>query len=243
MTTLARVALMLGAAVSLVACGQVERSPASTTGPAPETNGAIVVLRPEGTRPAGPDAPPTVTLGRRQNAGTLAPLPGEYIDALEFRAGVAAVTRQRELYLMHPNGSRSLLAKQLDGLPALASEGSLFYAARFGEVVELTRLRRNGVQYRLASFRGSATRLSPRSDGTLVFIGSDAGGVAGIWVADSHGARCLTNCELRAGRPWGNAYRPPPGETATVRFVESRIEWKTADGRAEAAPLPASVTP
>ena len=125
----------------------------------------------------------------------------------------------------------------------------LVETARYGDVVELHRLYRNGTQHRLGSLRGSATRLSPRSDGKVVFIGSELGGVSGIWIADSHGIRCLTNCDLRVGRPWGDAYRTLPGETDTVRFVESRVEWQTAEGRSEFAPvtptpsLPTRVTP
>jgi len=228
-------AMALGA-LSLVACGQVERSRTSSPEAVPEETDAFMVLRPASATADGPDAPPRVTLARRHQDGSWSPLAGEYLDALEFRDGVAAVTPQRELQLLHTDGSRSLVAKELDGLPALDGAGSLVYAVRFGEVVELYRLRRHGTQQRLASFRGSATRLSPRSDGTVVFIGAEFGGVSGIWTASPQGIRCLTNCDLRVGRPWGGAYRPLPGETATVRFVESGIEWKTAEGRSESAP-------
>lgn len=225
-------ALSCGAAMSLFSCGQVERS----TPVAPETRGSIVVLRPESATPTGPDAPPRVTLARRGPEGALSHLAGAYLDALEFRDGVAAVALDRSLQLLHADGSRSLVAKDLDGLPALDSDGSLFYAARFGERVELYRLQSDGTQHRLASFRGSATRLSPRSDGTVVFIGSKFGGVSGIWIAEPRGPRCLTNCDLRVGQPWGAAYRALPGETESVRFVGSKVEWQTADGRSESAP-------
>ena len=227
-----RSTLVLGATLSLLGCGQVERS----TPTAPETTRSIVVLRPKHQAADGLDAPPRVTLVRRHQDGTSSPIGGQFLDALEFRDGVAAITLQRELQLLHADGSASLVAKELDGRPAVDSEGSLFYAARFGEVVELTRLSSHGTQQRLASFRGSATRLSPRSDGTVVFIGSETGGVSGIWIADSRGARCLTNCDLRVGQPWGAAYRALPGETESVRFVGSKVEWQTADGRSESAP-------
>lgn len=242
-------ALLLGATLSALGCGQVERSQTSSTRAGPPPTGSIVVLRTDSPIAEGPDAPPRVTLARRQHDGTLVPLRGQYLHAVEFRDGVAAVTLGRELQLLRANGSQSLVAKELDGLPALDREGSLVYAARFGEVVELHRLHGSGAQQRLASVRGSATRLSPRSEGTVVFIGSERGRVAGIWIADSQGARCLTNCDLRVGRPWGEAYRPLPGETDAVRFVGSRIEWKTAEGRSESAPapptpsLPTRVTP
>lgn len=235
--------VLLGAALSLWACGQVERSRTSSARAAPDA-GAIVVLRPADATPAGLDAPPRVTLAQRGPNGRLVPLRGEYLAAIEFRGGVAAVTLDRELQLLRANGSRSLLAKEVAGLPVLDGEGALVYVARFGAVVELYRLGRDGTQRRLASLRGSATRLSPRSDGTVVFIGSELGGVSGIWIADSHGARCLTNCDLRVGQPWGHSYRALPGETDTVRFVGSTIEWTTAEGRSEFSPVtPSRVTP
>ena len=240
--------MLLGAAMNPFGCGQLEPSPASSTR-APEPIRSIVVLRPESATPDGPDAPPRVTLAQREQDGSLSPISGRYLDALEFRDGVAAVTRERELVVVQNDGSRSVVARDLDGLPALGSDGSLVYAARFGEVVELYRLRRDGKQQRLASLRGSATRLSPRSDGTVVFIGADLGGVSGIWIADSQGLHCLTNCGLRVGRPRSASYRALPGETSTVRLVGSRIEWTTAEGRSEFAPvtqtpsLPTKVTP
>lgn len=235
MTTFGSLLVVLSAASSLLGCGQVERVHTDATPAVPENSGALVVLRPNAAVSEGPDAPPRVTLAQRQQDGTLSPIRGEYLDAVEFRDGVARVTLQRELQVLHANGSRSLVARELDGLPALDADGGLVYAARFGEVVELYRLRANGTQQRLASLRGSATRLSPRSDGTVVFIGSELGSVSGIWIADSHGARCLTNCALRVGRPWGDAYRALPGQTATVRFVGANIEWETAEGRSEFA--------
>jgi hypothetical protein len=162
--------------------------------------------------------------------GSLSPLAGDYIDAVEFRRGQAAVTRQRQLQLVRSDGSRSLLAHVVDGLPTRAQDGSLWFAARFGSTVEIYRLTQPGSLQRLASLRGSATRLSPQSDGSLLFVGSELGGVAGVWIVDGHGARCLTNCELRVGRPWGDAYRALPADVATLSKVGDRVEWQTAEG-------------
>jgi hypothetical protein len=178
-----------------------------------------------------------VVLARRAQDGTTTPLPGKYVSAIEFRDGRAAVTRDRELHLVSADGSTSVLAQQVDGLPSQASDGALVYAARFGASVEIYWLSTNGNNRRLASFAGSATRLSPRADTAVVFVGAKSGGVSGIWIANAKGARCLTNCKLGAGRPWTDGYRPPPGDTGTVRIFADRVEWQDAEGRAQVAPL------
>ena len=75
--------------------------------------------------------------------------------------------------------------------------------------------------------------------GTVVFVGSEVGGVSGVWIADGTGVRCLTNCDLRTGQPWGDRYVAPPGNTATVRVSGTQVEWRTPDGEWETAPLEA----
>lgn len=229
--------LLLTLGGSAVACGPGKRLQTNETQPESESTEAIVVTNSEVAALDGTDAPPRVALALRNEDGSLSPIAGKYTHALEFRNALAAVTIHQELRLVRANGSHSVVAHQLDGLPTRGSDGSLFYSARFGEIVELYQLAEEGTSRRLASFRGSATRLSPRRDGTVVFVGSKLGGVSGIWVHDSMGTRCLTNCELRVGQHWGDSYRPLPGETETVTIDSSTVEWQTAEGARELAPL------
>ncbi len=214
-----------------VACGQVENAPVGRTASGPEPGAGIVAL--ELGVVSGPDAVPRVQLARRAGDGTVAPLPEAYVDAIEFRMGMVAVTLRRELRLVHHDGSNSLLAREADGLPARAADGSLVYTARFGEVVEIHRLSSLGEDRRLASFRGSATRLAPQADGSIVFVGSTIGGVSGVWIADAEGVRCFTNCELRVGQPWGSGYQAPPGDASRVLVTRDRVEWQTPGGKRE----------
>lgn len=229
-------ALVVTAGLGSVACGQVENALTSTMAAEPNRTGEVVAIehRPAST---GPDTPPQIKLALRDEGGNLSPIAGLYLDAVDFREGMAAVSTHRELRLVHSDGSMSVLVREVDGLPVRASDGSLLYAARFGEVVEIHRLTSEGKNRRLASFRGSATRLTPRDDGTVVFVGSEIGGVAGVWIVDSCGVRCLTNCELSTGKPWGDAYLAPPGDTATVRITGGRVEWQTAEGVSKSAPI------
>lgn len=229
--------LVAAGSLAAIACGQVEQGPAGVNTVGADEPGEVVVIELEVAAPEGSDAEPRVQLARRGSDGALSPLPGEYLSALDFRSGVAAVTASRELHIVRDEGSQSVLARQVDGLPTRASDGSLVYAARFGQTVEIHWLTTQGEDHRLASFRGSATRLAPQGDQTVAFVGSVNGGVAGLWIADPRGARCITNCELRTGQPWGDAYRPPPGEASTIRLGDSSIEWQTAEGTWESAPL------
>jgi len=222
---------------ALSACGNLEGSTIAPGEPLPGPGDRVLGVKAPGALAQGTDDPPRVTLVRQHPDGTRSEMPGEYVDAVEFRDGQAAVTRHRELFLVRANGARSVLARRLDGLPTRASDGSLVYAARFGDVVELHRLTVDGELQRLASFRGSATRLAPQTDGRVVFVGSESGGVSGVWIADARGARCLTNCDLRVGKPWGSSYRPPPGEVETVSLVGDHVEWLTPGGNLEVVPL------
>ena len=50
-------------------------------------------------------------------------------------------------------------------------------------------------------------RLEPER---VLFVGARNGGVAGVWVADADGARCVSNCDLRTGTDWQGRFVPPP---------------------------------
>lgn len=218
-------------------CGKFEQEPSELDGTSAREAVEIVVLSIAPDQPPGPDEPPRVELAQLKEDGSMTPLSGQYLAAEEFRRGAAAVTVARELHLVHPDGSHSVLARETDGLPARDVDGSLVFAARFGETVEIHRLNPDGKNRRLATFGGTATQLTPQTDGTVFFVGAASGGVAGLWVVDSGAARCVTNCNLRAGKQWGDAYQTPPRDLTTLQVSEDRVQWSTADGKTESASL------
>lgn len=219
------------------ACGQLETVATGSTPAPPEPTGEVVAVQAGDDAPESSDARPRVSLTLRGLDGTRRPIAGNYVDAVAFRDGMAAVTTREELRLVRGDGSQSVLARKIDGLPAVTTDGSLVYASRFGEIVEIHWLTVDGKNRRLVSLRGNATRLAPQPDGSVVFVGSKLGGVAGIWIARGGGAECVTNCGLRTGENWGNAYRPPPGSADRLRVSGTEIEWQTADGTWLSAPL------
>ncbi len=222
--------------LATLACGQVESTPVASSVPK-RGRFDVVAVTAESAPLEGTDAPPEVRLMLRSSDGSLLRIAGDYVHAVEFRDGQAAVTRDRALHLVKSDGSRSLLAREVDGLPTRAGDGSLLFAARFGAIVEIYRLSAQGTLQRLASLKGSATRLSAQSDGSVVFVGSKLGGVSGVWVASHKRARCLTNCELRVGEPWGDAYLAPPSDPTTMRKLPDRVEWQTPEGAQLSVPV------
>ncbi len=73
-----------------------------------------------------------------------------------------------------------------------------------------------------------ALRFAPDGE-ALLFVNARNGGVAGLFVADANGTRCLTNCALRVGQPFDD-YVPPPMSADSLRFSGDEVEWSTGDG-------------
>jgi len=47
----------------------------------------------------------------------------------------------------------------------------------------------------------------------------------------------VTNCALRAGRPWGDQYVPPPGDGVSITIDGGRITFVDAEGTLREATL------
>ncbi len=186
---------------------------------------------------SGPDSPHRVEIAVRSGEGSSRPIAGEFIHALEFRDGVAALDLARQLQLIRADGSRSVLARNLDGLPSLAADGGLVFAARHGRWVDIQWLTPTGRAERLASFPGSATLLAPLSGRRVLFVGATPQSAAGVWLAESGRARCVANCNLIVGQPWEDAYLPLPGSTSGFKLVGDTVHWISPDGQHLSAPL------
>jgi hypothetical protein len=131
--------------------------------------------------------------------------------------------------LVSPRGARRVLATTAVAPPVRGPAGELLYVARYGLSAELHVLRVDGQDRVIASGFASAGVLAPQVDGRVLFVAARSGGVAGLWIADAGGARCLTNCEL--GRaPWGDAFVPLPGDRHAIRVEQDSVRWQAFDG-------------
>ncbi len=153
------------------------------------------------------DARPRLEVAFRSADGALAPVDVEASSLVpRWRDGAALIDPEGRLYQVWPDGRRRMLAPRAT---ALATDGArLAYAVARDVGVEL-RVHDGETSRAIAEGLSSAAMLRVDGDRVL-FVGARPGGVAGVWVADPNGARCVTNCALRAGQPWGDRFVPPP---------------------------------
>jgi hypothetical protein len=111
------------------------------------------------------------------------------------------------------------------------------YVAQKDAGAEVHVLDADGADRVLTTGLASAGLLAPQPDGTIFFVGARNGGVAGLWSISAGKTRCLTNCDLRTGQPWGDRFVPPPGDTAAISVAGQRVEWDAYDGRRYGAQL------
>lgn len=130
-----------------------------------------------------------------------------------FRDGAALVDSERRLYQVWPFERRMLAAN----VSAIASDGEhLVYVTQNSDGLSI-RLHDGASERILARGLASAGVLKIEAERVL-FVGAANGGVAGVWQVSfgANEARCVTNCALRTGQPWGDAFVPPPTEPALL---------------------------
>lgn len=130
-----------------------------------------------------------------------------------FRDGAALVDSEGRLYQVWPFERRMLAAE----VSAIASDGErLVYVAQNHDGLSL-RVHDGASERVLARGLASAGVLKIEAE-RILFVGAANGGVAGVWQASAIGgeAHCITNCDLRTGEPWGDAFVPPPTEPALL---------------------------
>ena len=224
-------ALALGLGLALGACASATPAPQAAElrqrAPSPEVE---VVSQRDDTPEAG-DGAPLLTLAFRLADGTRVPIEGEAVAFTPFRDGAAITTPERSLWLVSPDGARRRLAVQSAAPPALEADGALLYAALYGETAELHRLTLEGRDTVIARDLRGVGLLAPQPDGSVLFVGASAGGVAGLWVVDGdQAARCVTNCGLRTGQDWGESFIPAPPSADAIQREGDQVRWPGPDG-------------
>lgn len=187
--------------------------------------------------PGGTDTPPRFALALRATDGTRMPLEARALAHVTFNSGVAVVDSERRLLIVSSDGARRVLAEQAGAPPARGSRGELVYVAQKDTGAEVHVLEAGSSDRVVASGIASAGLLAPQPDGSILFVGARNGGVAGLWIISAGTSRCLTNCELETGEPWGDRFVPPPGDTAAIKVEGTRVQWEAFDGKRYDAPL------
>lgn len=184
---------------------------AATPAAAPLAEGPVLVALEDASE--GLDARPRWRVAFERADGSRAPVDVEASDFVpRWRDGAALIDPARRLYQVWPDGQRRMLAPEV---LALGTDGSRLAFAEARDLGVALRVHDGERATTLAEGLSSAAMLRVEPERVL-FVGARPGGVAGVWVADADGARCVTNCDLRTGQPWGDRFVPPPSDPAAL---------------------------
>lgn len=238
------VVVALAALVALAACSTEQPVPsAAATGSLENvlatlghgSRGELIVLAVDWTPPPGADGASRLSLGWRDASGNVTRLapPAGAIGARVWCDDAVVLGEDGKLVRFGVHGITELasdvlgeLATSDDGLllayvTADAELGALHVASDERDVV-------------VARGLGSAGRVRFTPDlSAVVFVGADAGGVAGVWVASvdaSVPAHALSNGALRAGHAAPAAFVPVPGRAEDFSFVGSDVVRWSSEG-------------
>jgi hypothetical protein len=135
------------------------------------------------------------------------------IAAVAWGEAAVVLDEHRVLWRVAPRAGPERIAGDVVAPPVVSDGRVLAYVVEVGDAGVAVRLREvNGRERNVGTALGAAGLLRFER-GRLLFVGARPGGVAGVWsidLAPGLAAECHTNCELRAGRPWGDAFVPPP---------------------------------
>jgi len=224
--------LLLAACQASPSSGAIATQPAALEQATPTEE--LQLLRLPGSDEPPPEASDAAPLLRYELVAGLASrqLPPALFAALSGDTAVVWLPDHR-LARFGLDGAPRLIARSVSS-PPWVGEDRVVFAPEVGDTVEL-RLLRQGVETTLARGLASAGmfRLGPDARGVF-FVGAQNGGVAGLWFArvDRDEARCLTNCELRTGSPWGDAFVPPPGSAESLEFDGDSVRYLDMNGDA-----------
>lgn len=209
-------------------------SSTSTLGEAPR----LVEIGPRSTGPDGSDAVPTCQVAFRMADGTQKPVDRDAIAFVpRFRDGAALIDPRRRLYEVTPDGMRRMLVADASGSLTASPEGDRIAYVVVRDVLGELRVHDGETEQTLAGGLASIGVLRFVGDRVL-FVGGRPGGVAGIWIAAPGAApRCVTNCALRTGTPWGDAHVPPPSDPSTFALAGDTLSWTDPDGTPHAITL------
>jgi len=201
--------------------------PLSSGTQALEASPVLVLHRRVWSAPQGADGPPLYSVAWRLPDGTHEPagLGAPALAAVSWNDAIVWLDAERRLHL---RDDRDTILGESHGAPDVRGD-ALAYALVVGGETEV-HLRTPEADRSLGRvYQVGALRIAPEGD-VVVGVGSDNGGVVGVWAFDDEGARCLTNCTLRTGEAWTDVVRPPGGAGA-LRFEGGVVRWEGGAAR------------
>lgn len=207
-------------------------APASQATPAEQSQteapaAELVVL--ERITSNGPDAPERVQLAFRRGDIIGAPLDRLAIGWVpRWADGAAIVDPEGRLYEVSPDGDRRMLANGAVG-PLSADGSRLAFTTESGFLTDLHV--HDGQASRVWASGLAAAGVLHLEGERLFFVGGPPGAVVGLWEARADGPpRCWSNCELRTGADFRDAFVPPPGRPEDITAIASGVRWVDLHG-------------
>lgn len=181
----------------------------------------------------GSDQRPLYTLGWCDGSGRVEPI--------DLPPAMHAVALDGEVYWVDADhrlrrGETEVLAEAVFARPIANGERLVYVQGGAGEAQTIHWRDREGREGALATelYQLGGLALAP-DESALLGVGSMNGGVAGVWVVPLDGSEthCLSNCDLRVGDDWGEAFVPAPGAPDALTFEGDFVRWDTPAGRVE----------
>lgn len=223
---------MAVALAGALGCQSVE--PSGSTGAELEPAPTLVFHRRAVTPAPGSDQRPGYTLAWEHPDGRLEAiaLPRPAVHAVALGPELYWVDADHRLHHRERGHRDEPVAEAVFAAPIAERGLVVFVTGDVGEAQTLHWRDAHGGSGRVPTglYQLGGLRLAP--DGTAVLgVGSTNGGVAGVWVVPLEGdARCLSNCGLRVGEPFGEAFVPSPGAADALVFEGDRVRWDTPAG-------------
>ncbi len=205
----------------------------------------VEVVRTISSAPAGGDGAPLVELRVTSESGDehlFAPVLG----GIAFGDGALVLDAERGLSLGDSTGHETRLDTDVSFVPVVSPGGDHFVYARSEDGASFALVSRSAnARAVLAEGLASIGAVHFVDVARFVFVGGRSGGVAGLFfasTASSDLAVCLTNCELRTGQPWGDAFAPTPADLRTLALDGDVLSYEDASGTPRRVTIPAGAS-
>lgn len=157
--------------------------------------------------------------------------PEPALTAAAWKDAAAVVDARGRLHRFGRDGRTTFLADDVAGMVVSADGELLAYTRGDWYGPRDVHLVHEGRDERLAAqVRGASVIAVDARAGAMFLIASSPGGVAGLHVIDLEATprapRCLTNCALRTGTPWGDAFVPPPESWSDVTLDLGELRYR-----------------